>query len=271
MENSVLEADDCGKEFNLVSVYEEPEHAFSRVVAGFVVGVAQYKARARRFYFEVVLLNLSCPLCGDKLSMAEAGKAVCGCGHRLDPTLSFQKSRCCGAKLVRRSLHYACGCCGRAVPSRFLFDERVFDKAYFRQRMAESRARAKERRELMRLARREERSRGLTLVEEPKVDVLPGFSEALNAFIGFDTGVWSHEFQENPDYPALCAYREHILRMLARYHQVMFSKIDPLIQEQRKDRVLRFVAVIFLVHDGEVRVTQYSSDIGIELPYDETD
>ena len=53
--------------------------------------------------------------------------------------------------------------------------------------------------------------------------------------------------------------------------RVMFSRIDPLIDEKRRDRAMRFVALIFLLHDGEVQVTQYNSDIEIELPHDETD
>ena len=46
----------------------------------------------------------------------------------------------------------------------------------------------------------------------------------------------------------------------------MFSRIDPLIDEKRRDLAMRFVALIFLLHDGEVQATQYSSDIEIELP-----
>ena len=272
MECGVLEQDQYGEDPAIVSVIEEPEEALGRIVGGFVFRVSRYKAAARGYYYEVMLSNHSCPLCGEKLRMMKVGQACCTRGHHLDPTTTFQKSGCCKAKLVRRSLHYACACCRKTVPSRFLFDERVFNNDYFREKMAESRAKRRQRREMMRLARREQRSRSLTLFEEPRVDLLPGFAEALAGFIGFDAGAWDEGFCfDEPGYPGLHAYRRHILDLVKRYHQVTFSKIDPLIDERKRDRAMRFVALIFLLHDGEVQVTQYGSDIEIELPYDETD
>ncbi len=237
----------------------------------FVAAVVQLKAEARCYYFDVMLSGFACHLCGQKLRMLEAGLAICLSGHELDPAVVFQRSGCCEAKLVRRSFHYACASCGKTVPSRFLFDERVFDRAYFRQRMAESRAKARRRREVMRLARREERSRGLTLLEEPQVDRLPGFTEALSGFIGFGAGVWGEEFSLTGNLPGLSRYRHHILDSVHMYRQIMFSRIDPLINDARRDRAMRFVALIFLLQDCEVQVTQYGSDIEIEPPYNETD
>ena len=272
MECGVLEQDQYGEDPAIVSVIEEPEEALGRIVGGFVFGVARYKTAARGYYFEVMLSNHSCPVCGETLGMMEGGQACCTGGHHLDPTTTFQKSDCCKAKLVRRSLHYACACCGKTMPSRFLFDKRVFDRDYFRQRMAESRAKTRQRREMMRLARSKERSRSLTLTEEPRVDLLPGFSEALADFIGFGTGAWDEGFSfDAPGCPGLHAYMQHILDLVKRYRQVTFSRIDSLIEDSKRDRAMRFVALIFLLHDGEVQVTQYSSDIEIELPYNETD
>ena len=124
----------------------------------------------------------------------------------------------------------------------------------------------------MRIARQTERSRSLTLAEEPRVDLLPGFAEALAGFIGFEAGAWDESFYfEAPKCPGLYVYRQHILDLVMRYRQVTFSRIDPLTDEPKRDRATRFVALIFLLHDGEVQVTQYNSDIEIELPYDETD
>ena len=272
MECETLEAVHTGRHQAIVSDMEEPEGALGRIIGEFVFGVAQYKAEARDYYYDVMLWNHSCPVCGEKLSMTDGGQACCTGGHHLDPTTTFQKSRCCGAKLVRRNLHYACISCGKTVPSRFLFDERVFDRTYFRQRMAESRAKTRQRREMMRIARREERSRSLTLTEEPRVDLLPGFAEALAGFVGLDAGVWDEGFCfDAPGYPGLHVYRRHISDLVMRHRLVAFSKIDPLIEDSKRDRAMRFVALIFLLHDGEVQATQYGSDIEIEFPYNETD
>ena len=272
MECGTLEPDHCCEHPAIVLDTEKLGEALGRIIGDFVFGVARYKAAARAYYFEVMLSNHSCPECGEKLRMTKGGQACCSRGHRLDPTTTFQKSRCCGRTLVKQSLHYSCACCGKTVPSRFLFDERVFDRTYFRQRMAESRAKTRQRREMMRLAQREKRSRSLTLTEEPRVDLLPGFAEALAGFIGFEAGVWSQGFcLDAPGCPGLHAYRRHVLELVARYRQVSFSRIDPLIDEVKRDRAMRFVALVFLLHDGEVLATQYSSDIEIELPYDEID
>ena len=131
MECGIPEPAHSGQHSAIVLDLEEPEAAVGRIIGEFVFGVAQYKAAARDYYYDVMLGNHLCPLCGEKLRMLEAGMAKCPSGHELDPTAAFQKSGCCGAKLVRRSLHYACASCGKTVPSRFSFDERVFDKVYF--------------------------------------------------------------------------------------------------------------------------------------------
>ncbi len=271
MECETLEPDHYSERPAIILDMEEPEEALGRIIGEFVFGVAQYKASARDYYYDVMLANHPCPVCGENLRMLEPGSAACVSDHELDPTVVFQRSGCCGAKLVRRSLHYACASCGKTVPSRFLFDERVFDKVYFRQRMAESRAKARRRREMMRLARREGRSGGLALLEEPRLDRLPGFTEALSGFMGFDAGVWGEEFSLTGNLPGLSRYRRHILDSVHRYRQIMFSRIDPLIDNARRDRAMRFVALIFLLQDCEVQVTQYGSDIEIEPPYYETD
>ena len=96
--------------------------------------VKKYKHRARNFYFDVLFSIYKCPACGGQLKMTEENNCSCACGNVFDPTLAFQKSACCGAGIVRKTFHYACSKCRKSTPSRFIFDERVFDKAYFRKK-----------------------------------------------------------------------------------------------------------------------------------------
>ena len=103
--------------------------------------VKKYKHHARDFYFDVLFSIYKCPACGGQLKMTEENNCFCACGNVIDPTLAFQKSACCGAGLVRKTFHYICLTCRKTVPSRFLFDERVFDKVYFREMMRKSRKR----------------------------------------------------------------------------------------------------------------------------------
>ena len=110
-------------------------------------------ASIRLFYFEVVLSPYGCPLCDGRLKMTGQSQCSCTCGYTFDPTTVFQKSTCCQAKLIMKTFHYACSQCHKTAVSRFLFDEKVFDKKYFREMMEESRERKKKKRE-------EKRNRG---------------------------------------------------------------------------------------------------------------
>jgi hypothetical protein len=192
--------------------------------------------------------------------MKEAGKAYCGsCDRVFDPTVAFQKSLCCGAAVCLRRAHYACSACGVVVPSRFLFDERVFDSEYFRQAMRESRERAHERRERVRLMLLGTRSDSLTLTELPGLDSVPGFVDALTEFLGA-FGNEQHREAFGRDSFRMEAYREAI-RMSLLGHAIQFDAIPPLHQDARRDRIRRFITLVFMEHERELTLTQYGNQI----------
>ena len=118
-----------------------------------------FKAEARDFYLKVMLSVHACEQCGGGLEMIGRSLCVCrACAARVDPTTEFQRSLCCAAVLVRKRSHYACSGCGRIAPSRFLFNERLFDEDYFREMMRSSRERARRKKEAVRRAVLENRS-----------------------------------------------------------------------------------------------------------------
>lgn len=80
------------------------------------------KERVKVYYFEVVLSPHPCPGCGGRLKMTGQSLCSCSCGKTFDPTLEFQRSACFGARLVRRTYHYACSRCHEVVPSRFIYE-----------------------------------------------------------------------------------------------------------------------------------------------------
>ena len=111
--------------------------------------IAALKAGVREFYFDVLMSLHSCPECDGKMRMTGPSRCACECGVSLDPTVAFQRSQCCGAALVKRRCHYACSSCRAVQPSRFLFDERLFDPDYFRERMRVHRQERKRKREAL--------------------------------------------------------------------------------------------------------------------------
>jgi len=225
--------------------------------------VEVFKADARQFYYAVLLSAYSCPICGGRLRMTGPSECRCECEARFDPTVEFQRSSCCGAPLSRRALHYACSACKRIVPSRFLFDERVFDAAYFCEKMQESRERKRNKSEEIRALLAGARSGDLCITDLPNLGSIPGLEMALNNFIGLgDTGLLA-DFRDREEF-RMNLYREAILGALPTGCSIHFSGISPLCENPRMDRARRFVTLIFMEQAGEVELIQHENDILVE-------
>jgi hypothetical protein len=230
--------------------------------------IKSFKERAKVFYFEVVLSAVRCPSCSGRLHMTGQSECACSCGNVLDPTVEFQKSSCCGAKLVRKTFHYSCLKCHRVVPSRFLFDEKLFDGEYFRVMMRESRRRSQRKKEEIRRLLVESRSGALPLLEDPNLESIPGLLDDLDGFIndGLNAIGGFHFDLETPF--EMDKYREHILSNLG-WNSTQFTDIDPFIDDYRKDRVWRFVTLVFMQHDREVDIEQNGNELLIQRHYHE--
>ena len=214
--------------------------------------------RARRFFYEVMLWDHKCPMCGGVLNMIGESRCRCtACGQVLDPTVELQRCSACGGRPVLRISRYQCGDCGSNIPSRFIFDGIVFDPNYFRQKMVEYRQRTQVRREEAARAARDNRSIG---VELPALDLqsVPGLLDALNDLAdcprpqawtltrGFD----------------LKRYKEHLQAHIGPI-AVPFERIPVLDGNPRLDRIWRFVAMIFLLQDGLIAVQQQGQTIEV--------
>ena len=239
-------------------------------ITGVLGRVNKFKERAREYYFEVILSPYQCPVCERRLHMTGQSECSCSCGNSLDPTLAFQKSSCCCARLTRKTFHYACSVCNNIVSSRFLFDERVFDKEYFREMMQESRRRKEKKREEISRLLAETRSDTLSLIEDPHLESIPGLIMDLDAFIqnGRDEMAQSAFDMDMKSVFKLNDYRDHILSVLT-WDSILFSNIAPLIDDDRHDRVGRFITLIFMQNDQEVDLTQNGDDIWVQRRYNE--
>lgn len=241
-----------------------------RAISGILDRVKDYKERAKAYYFEVVLSPYQCAECYCQLKMTGQSQCSCSNGHTFDPTLEFQKSSCCNTDLIKKTFHYGCSRCHKTVPSRFLFDERVFDADYFREMMRDSRNRKKRKREEIRRFLAESRSGALSLIDPPDLESIPGLVDDLNNFIqenmyeypeiSFDT---KSDFHMND-------YRTHILSNLT-WDGILFSDIVPYVDDYRCDRAWRFITLIYMQNDREVELSQYGDDLMVQRIYNEAD
>jgi len=237
-------------------------------ISGVLGRVKGYKELARKFYYEVVLSGFSCPVCNGHLHMTGPSRCACECGKVFDPTLAFQKSTCCGTKPIRKTFHYACTQCHKTVSSRFLFDEKVFDKNYFREMMREFRKKEKNRKEAIRRLLAESRSGVLPLTEDPDLEAIPGLIQDLNDFIQSESDEMdSIAFITKPRF-SMDDYRDHINSILS-WDCMLFSNIDPLTNDFRNDKIWRFITLIFMQNDREVDLTQHGNDLVIQRVYNE--
>ena len=214
----------------------------------------------RAFYYEVLLAGHACPACGGRLVMTGSGQASCeACRSSLDPTVAFQQSPCCGARLVFRRAHYACLHCGAPVPSRFLFDEKLFDATYFAGRMQESRERR--RREIEELRRRvaESRSGEFVVSDVPELESIPGLADALDSLVETAVSLDKSGFGDDDPF-VMEAYREVIWRGVHE-DAVLFSQLPVLNGDPRRDRARRFMTLVFMEQEREVDLAQYGNDV----------
>jgi hypothetical protein len=207
---------------------------------------------ARRFYYEVMLSGHACPACTGPLVMLKDSHCQCSsCQRTLDPTVAFQRCTACSGVPRLRIRRYRCSGCGADLPSLFAFDGLVFDREYFRARMAESRQRRKEEKKSFVARLPELRS---PAAEPAVADIasIPGLAEALNSLTlppavaallplcrGFDLALYERHIQAHIGDTAIC-----------------FDEIPPLEADLRRDRIWRFVAIIFMAHHGVLEVWQ---------------
>ena len=219
--------------------------------------VARYSQRARRFFFEVMLSDHECGECRGRLVMVGESRCRCtSCGSVFDPTVSFQRCSACGGVPALRVRRYQCRKCGADVPSRFVFEGIVFDVEYFRRKMAESRQRKQERRDHIQRMVAENRS---PAVEASRVDLegIPGLIAALNSLSAGADPRLLEPLRQSFD---LGRYQRHLQAHIGLI-EVCFNDLPPLENNARKDRIWRFVALIFMAHTRLIEIRQEGQTI----------
>jgi len=225
-----------------------------------VARVEVFVRHARTFCYEVMLSGYSCPDCGGQLLMIAESRCRCrACGLAFDPSVAFQRCPACDGRVRLRIRRYRCQCCGADVRSRFVFDACVFDAEYFRERMAQSRAHSRQRREEFRAAALENRSAVLAPLAAG-LESVPGLLEALNGLVGStELAAWAPLVQCGFD---LNRYQAHVEAHLGAI-ELDFSEIPALEENPRLDRIWRFITLIFMAHAGRIELRQDGTDITV--------
>jgi hypothetical protein len=227
--------------------------------------VEKFLVKAKRFYYLVMLFGYRCPKCKGTLMMVAEG--VCGCkkcGYEFDPTIEFQRCLDCGGKPVLRVRRYNCRKCGGDITSKFLFDGIVFDAEYYSRKMAESRQRKQKQKQRMQQLLAECRSEPLAL-KAPDLKSVPGLVDALN---GLTAGLNICIAPELKDKFDLGRYQGHIKSHLET-EPIDLREIPPLAEDQRLDLIWKFIAAIFLDHDGQIEIYQQDDTIWVMEEGDE--
>lgn len=216
----------------------------------------------RAFCYEVMLSAHGCPQCGGSLQMTGESRCRCReCSHEFDPTIQFQRCPACENHLRLRICRYVCRECEADVPSRFVFDGVVFDREYFRQKMAESRER--QRQAHTERQQQVEENRSLP-AEPPPMDLasVPGLLQALNDLTAIpELAAWAPLIQGFD----LERYEAHLQAHIGK-NERRFDDLPPLEDNPRLDRIWRFIAIIFMAHAGRLRIRQQGPNILVVKP-----
>ena len=224
---------------------------------GLAQAVAGFVSRARQFFHAVMLYGHRCPSCGGSLQMEQERRCRCRCcGDIFDPTAAFQRCPACGGSARLRIRRYECVTCNTEIVSRFLFDGRVFDAAYFRQKMVEHRQRKRELRSRVRQMLSGTRSNAIA-VPPAELAGVPGLLEALNSLTAGAEAALTSGIERRFD---LHRYQKHIQAHLRPFPTAL-DDLPPLSENRRLDRIWRFIAIIFLAHAGLASVWQEGENI----------
>jgi len=227
--------------------------------------VSRYRDHARAFYCEILCAAHPCPTCGAKMQMASAYEWRCGCGVTLDPTVEFQRSLCCQARVQRRRCHYVCSRCGAPAVSTFLFDERLFDARYFSEKMSESRQRRIRRKEALRRFLAASRSKDLIVLEFPDNAVIDSVFQAIDGLVEARQGDDMADYSGSDAF-RMEAYREILLASL-QGRSVRFDALPQVCADPRLDRARRLMTLLFMEQSRQVWLEQRNQEIMV-IPYE---
>lgn len=239
---------------------------YQSAVETFVQAVGELRVETRDYFYRLALHGLLCPWCqGPNLFMLREGRFRCqDCGQASDPTINFQCCPTCDGRPALALRRYHCHQCGEEIISRFLYDGIVYDPAYFREKMAQSRERnQRDRREAneqqaTRAWQRSQLSHGEVVID---LDRSPGLTEALNALVdggSVEQVAWVREAFD------LAAYERHIMETIEPEEEWDMLRFPAMARPvDRLERIRLFIACLFLEQAGLLILEQRFSTLWV--------
>lgn len=217
---------------------------------------ASLKAEVTRLVYAVHLFQRECPSCHcAKLVMIRDGWCRCdACNKEFDATVQFQTCAVCDHPLVLCVCRYWCPQCRVPVRSLFRLDAHIFDAAYFREKMRESRVHEQERVDAV--------ARMLATARSSPVTDMRAQNQELTS-LASDVGrfLLVRQAEEDPIPAAapepfdMARYRRH-LQDLVNGCVVAFDGVAQLSPDPRRDRVWRFITAVFMDQEGTLCIHQ---------------
>lgn len=223
------------------------------------------KKKIQDYFYLVILSDRQCPKCFGRLQMVRDSWCRCvSCGDEFDPTIRFQRCPDCGERIEKKVYHYFCSGCSKQVRSNYCFNERIFNKEYFVKKMQESRERGNDRKEKIKQMLAVSRSSEYMPDSSVNLAAIPGLEEALDEMIGcpFPKELLL-KFMNNSEFD-MPSYRKHILAHLTPT-ETLFDAIPSLnTSDLRKDKIWRFITLIFMAHEREVNLCGSNNILVVE-------
>ena len=240
-----------------------PQHFYEYIIP-LNNSIEIFKEKVRKFYYLLVLSDYRCPRCTGKLKMLDDSKCLCiSCKYEFDPTLEFQKCPECSGDLIKKTYHYFCKHCNNQVYSRFCFEETAFNNEYFTEMMRKSREIKYIQRQAFHKQIISSRSDVYYPEEAVKLDEIEGLTETLNSFIESPIPESLIRFYLKSEEFDMEKYKSHILSSFEG-NEMFFDEIPVLTENLRKDKIFRFITLIFMAHNKEVILNQYNNRILVE-------
>lgn len=224
----------------------------------------ELKDKVQRFHTQILLSKYNCLQCDGRLKFIGDRVAECiNCHIKFDPTLEFQKCEKCNSKLAKKTQYYYCPKCQLPQRSIFSLDNWFYFSEYFAEKMRESRKAKRQKIEVMKKLLALAKSHNY-FPNQIEINNISGLNNTLDFFIHHTTLKLFDTQEPSKVKFNLSQYRDHILDVLPTDCVIQFDGISSIIDDNKLDRIFRFITLIYMWHYREINLIQCDNLIRVE-------